>query len=257
MGSLEATHRQRSVFRFPSRHGFQGDRKWSVCWRVCTDCKFAGSRDHLPTISFFTKDGSGYTSRNSTVSSPTPLVSPTTMYPSQPSPYSYQPSAASAPPQPGYISPPESRRALEEEKEKQLQPQRQSLPSIHEALRNDSPLPYPAPPTSGPLPQAHPHPPHALVGRSAGDGPAGPPTRSPTVHQQAHTCANLLILSCKRRRRGQASHLSPHRNRGIPRYSRSTRANHLPTAPRLAWLRSRARRRDRGTNIVLLLRRGV
>jgi hypothetical protein len=175
MGSLEATHRQRSVSRFSSRHALPGDREGSVCWRVLTDCKFAGSRDHLPTISFFTKDGSGYPSRNSTISSPTPLVSPTTMFPSQPSPYSYQPSATSAPPQPGYISPPDSRRAPEEEKEKQLQPQRQSLPSIHEALRNDSPLPYPAPPTSGPPPQAHPAPPHALVGRSAGDGPAGPP----------------------------------------------------------------------------------
>ncbi|RHZ62904.1 hypothetical protein CDV55_101405 [Aspergillus turcosus] len=97
------------------------------------------------------------------------------MYPSQPSPYSYQPSATSAPPQPGYISPSDSRRALEDEKEKQLQPQRQSLPSIHEALRNDSPLPYPAPPTSAPPPQANPAPPHALVGRSAGEGPAGPP----------------------------------------------------------------------------------
>lgn len=160
---------------FPSHRALRGDHEGSVHWRVFTDYEFGESRDHLPAISFFGKDGSGYPSRNSTISSPTPLVSPTTMYPSQPSPYSYQPSANSAPPQSGYISPPDSRRALEEEKEKQLQPQRQSLPSIHEALRNDSPLPYPAPPTSAPPPQAHPAPPHALVGRSAGEGPAGPP----------------------------------------------------------------------------------
>ncbi|EAW09932.1 GATA-type sexual development transcription factor NsdD [Aspergillus clavatus NRRL 1] len=143
MGSLETTHRQ---------------------------------REHLPAINFLGKDGPGYSSRSSAVSSPTPLVSPTTMYPNQSSPYSYQPSAASALAQPGYISSPDSRRALEEEKEKQLQPQRQSLPSIHEALRNDNSLPYPAPPTSAPPPQTH-HapPPHALVSRPAGDGPSGPP----------------------------------------------------------------------------------
>lgn len=46
-------------------------------------------------------------------------------------------------PQTGYIASPESRRANEDEKDKQA-PLR-SLPSIREALNNDSPLPYPMP----------------------------------------------------------------------------------------------------------------
>ncbi|EAU35845.1 hypothetical protein ATEG_04043 [Aspergillus terreus NIH2624] len=95
------------------------------------------------------------------------------MYSSQQLPYSYSASGAN---QPGYISPPDSRRALEEDKEKQQpsQPQRQSLPSIQEALGNDNPLPYPAP-TSAPPQQSH-HSPHPLsIGRPAGEGPPGPP----------------------------------------------------------------------------------
>lgn len=110
--------------------------------------------------------------------SPAPLLSPTTMYPGPQSPYSYfSASAHNAAPAPGYISPPDSRRALEEEKERHTQ-QRQSLPSIHEALGNESPLPYPGPPTSGPPSQQTPHPSQrssSLVGRPAGEGPSGPP----------------------------------------------------------------------------------
>ncbi|RAL11250.1 GATA-type sexual development transcription factor NsdD [Aspergillus homomorphus CBS 101889] len=139
-------------------------------------------REHLPVLGFFGKDGPNYTAKHPSAaigptSSPTPLLSPTAMYPSQSLPYSFSTSASTVSLQGGYISPPDSRRALEEEKEKP--PQRQSLPSIHEALGNDNPLPYPAP-TSAPPQQAHhaPHP-HPLssnvVGRPGTEGPPGPP----------------------------------------------------------------------------------
>lgn len=95
------------------------------------------------------------------------------MYAGQSLPYSYAPTT-SAPSQPGYISPPESRRILEDDKEKPSG--RQSLPSIHEALGNDNHLPYPAP-TSAPPPQSgHTAPPPShLIGRSGAEGPSGPP----------------------------------------------------------------------------------
>lgn len=141
------------------------------------------NREHLPAIGFLGKDGPGFPPKPSPVAaSPTPLLSPSNMYPGQPLPYSYPSSNTSAP---GCISPLDSRRALEEEKEKsqpQPQPQRQSLPSIHEALGNDNPLPYPAP-TSAPS-QQPPHTPHTphphslssnLVARPTVDGPSGPP----------------------------------------------------------------------------------
>lgn len=105
------------------------------------------------------------------------------MYSSQPPvPYSYGTSAGSTGSlQSGYISPPESRRALEEDKEKQqVPPQRQSLPSIHEALGNDNPLPYHNAPTSAPPQQQvhHAPPPHTsspgFVGRPGREGPPGP-----------------------------------------------------------------------------------
>ncbi|PWY92118.1 sexual development transcription factor NsdD [Aspergillus heteromorphus CBS 117.55] len=142
-------------------------------------------REHLPALGFLGKDGPSYALRHPAVatvptSSPTPLLSPTAMYPGQPLPHSYSTSTGSVPLQAGYISPPDSRRALEEEKEKQQpQPQRQSLPSIHEALGNDNHLPYPAP-TSAPPQQAHHAPPsHSLssnlVGRPGTEGPPGPP----------------------------------------------------------------------------------
>lgn len=87
------------------------------------------------------------------------------MYAGQPLPYAYAPNS-----QPGYISPTEPRRYIEDEKDKHST--RQSLPSIHEALGNDS-LPYPTP-TSAPPPQSHPAQPTHLT-RPSTEGPAGPP----------------------------------------------------------------------------------
>ncbi|KAJ5111530.1 hypothetical protein N7532_002065 [Penicillium argentinense] len=128
-------------------------------------------RDPLPAIGFLGKDGSGFTPKHP-AASPTPLLSPNNMYAGQPLPYSYAP-ATSVPSQPGYISPSESRRTLEDEKDKTTP--RQSLPSIHEALGNDSALPYPAP-TSAPQSQpGHTAPPSHLIGRSGAEGPPGPP----------------------------------------------------------------------------------
>ncbi|OJJ44393.1 hypothetical protein ASPZODRAFT_144959 [Penicilliopsis zonata CBS 506.65] len=143
--------------------------------------------DHLPSIAFLGKDGSGYPQNPVTAgasASPTPLISPTTMYPGQQVPYTYPPSS-SVGHQPGYFSPPDShaRRLVEDEKEKQqqqnAQPQRQSLPSIHEALGNDN-LPYPGPPTSAPQsqPPSHHAPPSLssnLISRPGTEGPSGPP----------------------------------------------------------------------------------
>ncbi|KAJ5733668.1 Zinc finger NHR/GATA-type [Penicillium malachiteum] len=134
-------------------------------------------RDPLPAIGFLGKDGSGYTP-NQNITSPSSIFSPN-MYTGQPQtlPYSYAP-ASNAPPQPGYISPPESRR-VEEEKDKTS---RQSLPSIHEALGKDNHLPYPAPTSAPPPPPQPGHAGHAghsapshLIGRSSAEGPAGPP----------------------------------------------------------------------------------
>lgn len=95
------------------------------------------------------------------------------MYPNHPLSYPY--SSTPTNPGPGYISP-EPRRA-EDEKEKAP---RQSLPSIHEALGNDS-ISYASAPTSAPpqqpntaAPPQH-HVPSNLVARPAGDGPTGPP----------------------------------------------------------------------------------
>ncbi|KAL4907928.1 hypothetical protein BDW74DRAFT_113738 [Aspergillus multicolor] len=122
-------------------------------------------RDHLPALGFLGSRGPA--------TSPAPLVSPTTMYPNNPVPFSYSTTPTSV--GPGYISPPESRRA-EEEKEKAP---RQSLPSIHEALGNDNPLPYPAPTSAPPQQPSSAPPPHHLsssfIGRSTGEGPSGPP----------------------------------------------------------------------------------
>ncbi|KAJ5293649.1 hypothetical protein PENANT_c002G08874 [Penicillium antarcticum] len=124
-------------------------------------------RDPLPAIGFLGKDGSAYTPNHTTsaTASPTSMMSPNTMY-GQSLPYSY---ASNNAPQPGYISPTEPRRVIEDEKDKP----RQSLPSIHEALGNDNPLPYPAP-TSAPPPQST-HTPSSHLGRSTAEGPAGPP----------------------------------------------------------------------------------
>jgi hypothetical protein len=57
-----------------------------------------------------------------------------------------------------------------------------SLPSIHEALRNDNPLPYPVLPTSAPPQQSHSAPlPHHIsnfAGRPGAEEPPGPPNPS-------------------------------------------------------------------------------
>ncbi|KAJ5538722.1 Zinc finger NHR/GATA-type [Penicillium frequentans] len=124
----------------------------------------------LPAIGFLGKDDSGYT--HPSVASPTPLHSPHNMYTGQQLPYSYAPSNPNAPPQPGYISPPESRRVIEDEKDKAGS--RQSLPSIHEALGKDNHLPYPAPTSAPPPQQGHAAPPSHLIGRSGAEGPPGP-----------------------------------------------------------------------------------
>ncbi|KAJ5668566.1 Zinc finger NHR/GATA-type, partial [Penicillium maclennaniae] len=121
-------------------------------------------RDPLPALGGFRGKDSGF---KHPISSPIIPLHSSSMYSGQQSPYSYAP-ATNAAPQPGYISPPESRRVIEDEKDKATP--RQSLPSIHEALD----LPYPAP-TSAPQSQpGHAAPPSHLVGRSA-EGPSGPP----------------------------------------------------------------------------------
>ncbi|KAJ6157629.1 Zinc finger NHR/GATA-type [Penicillium chermesinum] len=125
-------------------------------------------RDPLPAIGFLGKDGPAYPPSHPTVASPSPMMSPSpnTMYSGQ-----YPSYAPSNVPPPGYVSPPESRRILDDEKEKAA---RQSLPSIHEALGKDNHLPYPAPTSAPPSQPGHAAPPSHLIGR-AGEAPAGPP----------------------------------------------------------------------------------
>jgi hypothetical protein len=112
------------------------------------------------------------------------------MYWSQPPlhPYSTTPTNAG----PGYGPPPEPRRA-DDEKDKP----RQSLPSIHEALGNDKPLPYPGPPTSAPQ-QSHSVPPPHHISNSAGcpgaEGPRPPdpfPNGQPTNESKPYVDARM------------------------------------------------------------------
>lgn len=107
-----------------------------------------------------------------------PLVSPTTMYSGPPPPYSYPSSTvSSAPPGSGYISPPESRRTTEDEKEGPAS-QRQSLPSIQEALSGDKPISYSNSSSLNSNPSATSRPPYltpaASTSRSFPEGPSGP-----------------------------------------------------------------------------------
>lgn len=107
---------------------------------------------------------------------PAPIGPPSTMYPG-PSHQSYPtPTMSSIPPRlPGHNNPPHAlRRSMDLDQEPSpVQPPRQSLPSIHEALGNDNPLPYPGPSPSGP--PSHPHTAPNLLSRPSTEGPAGPP----------------------------------------------------------------------------------
>lgn len=102
------------------------------------------------------------------------------MYSGPPPPYSYPSSTASSVTGlAGYISPPESRRTSENDKEAPSS-HRQSLPSIHEALSAEQPLSYSAPHSSAPSSQSH-HPASTLtpttpIPRSHPEtSPKGPP----------------------------------------------------------------------------------
>ena len=176
MGSLETIARHRFVAS-PLDSIAVKDGALDVAQLTRTPVRYS---EHQPTIGYLGKDTPAFSQTHSVITkdsgSPGPLISPTNMYPGPQSPYSYFSTQHSAPP-PGYISPPDSRRAIDEEKERHTQ-QRQSLPSIHEALGNESPLPYPGPATSGPPTQQTAHPSQrssSLVGRPGGEGPPGPP----------------------------------------------------------------------------------
>lgn len=161
-------------------------------YRLTDHLVLAHNRNRLPALSFPFKDGSGNLQKNLIIgpiagAPPTPLISPkTTMYSGQSLPYAYPTPTTSAGPsqstQSGYFPSSEPHRAIEEKEERQcpVQPQRQSLPSIHEALGTENPLPlYSGPPTSGPPSQpTHQAPPPSLASnlvRPNGDGPPGPP----------------------------------------------------------------------------------
>lgn len=113
----------------------------------------AGSRQSavLPSISSIEveknrRDDTDFQRKHSAAA----MVSPSFPYSNPPPPYSsHHAPAASAPPASlaGLISPPESRRTSGDEKE-QKPPARQSLPSIHEALASEQPMPYPPHPSS-------------------------------------------------------------------------------------------------------------
>lgn len=134
---------------------------------------------------------------------PAPLSS-TTMYPGPPPPYAYPSNPVSSiPPPPSHTLSPAPRRSMELDKDPlQSQPPRQSLPSIHEALGNENPLPYPGHPSSGaPAHSAHHHPPPPnVLSRPSAEGPTGPPNpfsnntapsflRDSQYHPQQHSPA--------------------------------------------------------------------
>lgn len=111
---------------------------------------------------------------------PAPLSS-TVMYPGPPPPYIYPSKPVSSippPPPPSHSRSPAPRRSMELDKDpSQPQPPRQSLPSIHEALGNENPLPYPGHPSSGAPSHSthHPPPPPNVLSRPSVEGPTGPP----------------------------------------------------------------------------------
>ena len=111
--------------------------------------------DGLPSISYLdiakiqeaTSDYSHANLSSATINMPATLqTSPSNMWSGPPPPYSYPPSSASSVVGlAGYISPPESRRTSDDDKEPSSQTQ--SLPSIHEALGKDQQILYrPKPP---------------------------------------------------------------------------------------------------------------
>ncbi|EED19407.1 GATA-type sexual development transcription factor NsdD [Talaromyces stipitatus ATCC 10500] len=104
---------------------------------------------------------------------PAPIGPPPAMYPGPPHQTYPPPTMSSIPPRlPSHSNPPHAlRRSMDLDQEPSpVQPARQSLPSIHEALGNDNPLPYPGPSPSGP-----PSHPHSALSRPSTEGPAGPP----------------------------------------------------------------------------------
>lgn len=181
METLEAGSRHRYESLSTSNSGFRS---------IDHEC-----RDPLPSIGLLDldkakNDGSDFRPRYPTMPGPrgaeVPLVSPTTMQHSgPPPPYSYPSSAtSSAPGHSGYISPPESRRTFEDEKDSHVH--RQSLPSIHEALGSDKSLPYSTPaPTSNAPPSHTPtiaNTPSTAHRPAPDAGPSGPP--NPFSHGQ-------------------------------------------------------------------------
>ncbi|GKZ98628.1 hypothetical protein AnigIFM59636_004610 [Aspergillus niger] len=99
------------------------------------------------------------------------------MYHDQSLPLSYSALTGSGHLQAGGKSSPASRRMIKKDK-RQQQRQRQTLPSIHEALWNGNDLPYPVPTLTPPRQAHHALPydlPSSIVGRLGTEGPSGPP----------------------------------------------------------------------------------
>ncbi|MCJ1227826.1 hypothetical protein MMC12_004485 [Toensbergia leucococca] len=115
----------------------------------------------LPSINYLDlekikREGSAYNQKfplSTALNMPAPLIiSPVPMYSGPPPPYSY-PSSTASTVVGGYISPAESRRTSDDDKE-QPPAHRQSLPSIQEALGNEQSLQYtPAPSKTTASPQ--------------------------------------------------------------------------------------------------------
>ncbi|KAL8893206.1 MAG: hypothetical protein Q9192_005495, partial [Flavoplaca navasiana] len=161
--------------------------------------------DALPSLAYIDlekikRETSFYSSRHPTSAAShmpaPPLISPSSLYSGPPPPYSYPSSTASSVVgghTNGYVSSPtESRHILNEDKKEQQQLNKQSLPSIHEALNRDQPLSITSlltSTTAAPLPSpqsAHyisNHSPTSPQYRSYKDyPPAGPPPTLPRTH---------------------------------------------------------------------------
>ncbi|KIX07564.1 uncharacterized protein Z518_02217 [Rhinocladiella mackenziei CBS 650.93] len=140
------------------------------------------TRDILPSISHFDldrinsekNDHSRFSMMNGLSISTAPLASPTTtMYSGPPPPYSCASSTAgSASGLSGYISPPESTTRRSTRDDKDSPGLRKSLPSIHEALADNS-ISFPAPLSSSSQHQSLATP-STAVGQSFTEGPRRP-----------------------------------------------------------------------------------
>ncbi|KAL8869513.1 MAG: hypothetical protein Q9174_004218, partial [Haloplaca sp. 1 TL-2023] len=141
-----------------------------------------------------------------------PLASPSSMYSGPPPPYSYPSSTASSivgGHTNGYISPPQEHRKLCEDTKDLQQVNRQSLPSIHEALNRDHPISI-----------------SSLLTKTS-----APPPPSNTAHYTTHRSPTSPTYHSYRDAPSTLPPTTPSRTQSSPHFTESMpRAHHSPRA---------------------------